>query len=64
MIAKFSAEPTPRPPLTTTFASASEIPPVDAATVSVTRTTRSAALSDGVCSSTAAGAPAASAATE
>ena len=28
MIAKPSAEPTPRPPVTTTFASASETPPV------------------------------------
>ena len=37
MMAKPSAEPTPRPPLTTTFASRSETPPDDSSTRSSTR---------------------------
>src|SRR5205085_5267507 len=36
MIAKPFADPTPRPPLTTTFASLSETPPDDSSTVSST----------------------------
>ena len=52
-IAKPSAEPTPRPPLTTTFASASETPLVTVSTCSLTRTARSASSSAGENDSTA-----------
>ena len=49
MTAKPSAEPTPRPPVTTTLASASETPPpVSVCDRSGTRTTRSASSSAGV----------------
>ena len=54
--AKPSAEPAPRPPETTTFASASEIPPVAAPTRSDTRTARAASEIAGAnCSSPGAG---------
>ena len=46
-IPKPSAEPTPRPPLTTTLASASEMPLVTVLTCSTTRTARSASSSAG-----------------
>ena len=54
MGAKPSADPAPRPPLTTTLASASETPPPASVCVrSATRTTRSASVSAGVNSETA-----------
>src|SRR5215207_3056070 len=55
--AKPSAEPTPRPPDTTTGASASERPPVDVSTRSDTRTTRSCSCSSGANAWTAGASP-------
>ena len=54
MIANASDEPTPRPPLTTTFASRSDTPPLDSSTRPMTRSDRSASAGP-VSSSTGAG---------
>ncbi len=48
MMAKPSFDPTPRPPLTTTFASVNEMPPPAAPTCSATRTRRSFSVSSGL----------------